>query len=66
MDQGKTYCRPTELLPEALPYCTRSLGVVDCWQDPVAVPNLGPDMAAGPRTLTPAQEKDRTRTWPNW
>jgi hypothetical protein len=66
MDQGKTYCRPTELLPATLPYCTRSLGVVDCWQDPAAVPNLGPDMASGPRSLTPAQEKDRTRTWPNW
>ena len=64
LDQGKTYCRPIEPPPEAPPYCTRSLGVVDCWKDPAAVPNLGPDVADGPHTLTPAQEADRTRTWP--
>jgi hypothetical protein len=64
LDQGKTYCRPTEPQPDAPPYCTRSLGVVDCWKDPAAVPNLGPDVADGPRTLTPAQEANRTRTWP--
>ena len=64
LDQGKTYCRPTEPPPDAPPYCTRSLGVVDCWKDPAAVPNLGPDVADGPRTLTPAQEANRTRTWP--
>jgi hypothetical protein len=60
-DQGKSYCRATERLPDALPYCTRSLGVVDCWRDPAAVPNLGPDVADGAHPLTPAQEKDRTR-----
>jgi hypothetical protein len=64
LDEGKTYCRPIEPLPDAPPYCTRSLGVVDCWQDPAAVPNLGPDVADGPRALTPAQEANRTRTWP--
>ena len=64
LDEGKTYCRPIEPPPEAPPYCTRSLGVVDCWKDPAAVPNLGPDVADGPRTLTPAQEANRTRTWP--
>jgi hypothetical protein len=65
-DQGKSYCRATEPLPDALPYCTRSLGVVDCWRDPAAVANLGPDVADGARALTPVQEKDRTRGWVVW
>ncbi len=65
-DQGKSYCRATEPLLDTLPYCTRSLGVVDCWRDPAAVPNLGPDVADGARALTPAQEKDRTRGWVVW
>jgi hypothetical protein len=63
---GKSYCRATEPLPDALPYCTRSLGVVDCWRDPAAVANLGPDVADGARALTPVQEKDRTRGWVVW
>jgi hypothetical protein len=66
LDQGKTYCRPIEPPPDAQPYCTRSLGVVDCWQNPAAVPNLGPSVADGPHTLTPEQESNRTRTWPGW
>jgi hypothetical protein len=61
LDQGKTYCRLPEPPPEAQPYCTRSLGVVDCWADPAGHPAA---VAAGPDTLTPAQEADRTRRWP--
>jgi len=66
LDQGKSYCRRTEPKPDAPPYCTRSLGVVDCWLDPAAVPNLGPSVADGPRSLTPVQETNRTRSWPDW
>ncbi len=65
LDQGKSYCRPMEPLPEAPPYCTRSLGVSDCWRDPASLPDQPPQVADGPRTLTPAQEADRTRSWPN-
>jgi len=65
MDQGKSYCRPVEPPPEAQPYCTRSLGVADCWRDPASLPDHPPDTAAGPTTLTPTQEADRTRRWPN-
>jgi hypothetical protein len=64
LDQHKTYCRPTEPPPDAPPYCTRSLGVVDCWKDPAAMSDLPPEVADGPRGLTPAQEADRTRRWP--
>jgi hypothetical protein len=64
LDQGKTYCRPVEPPPAPPPYCTRSLGVVDCWVDPSKVPGIGPNVADGPRTLNPQQEADRTRGWP--
>ena len=61
LDQGKSYCRPKEPPPGPVPYCTRSLGVPDCWADPAGQP---PELADGPRTLTPAQEANRTRSWP--
>ena len=64
LDQNKTYCRPTDPPPDVPPYCTRSLGVVDCWKDPSAMSDLPPEVADGPRALTPEQDSDRTRRWP--
>ncbi len=64
LDQGKTYCRPVEPPPEPQPFCTRSLAYADCWADPASLPDHPPDLAAGPSTLTPAQEANRTRRWP--
>jgi hypothetical protein len=64
LDRGQTYCRPLEPLPAPPVYCTRSLANVDCWSDPSAAPWFPPPVADGPRQLTPAQEADRTRTWP--
>jgi hypothetical protein len=61
LDRGKSYCRPAEPPPEPPPYCTRSLGVADCWADPAGHPR---ELGDGPRTLTPTQETDRTRRWP--
>jgi hypothetical protein len=65
LDQGKSYCRPVEPPPETPPYCTRSLANADCWRDPASLPDHPPEIADGPRTLTPEQEADRTRRWPN-
>jgi hypothetical protein len=65
LDQGKSYCRPVEPPPEPPPFCTRSLGVADCWREPANFPNRPPSLGDGPHTLTPAQEADRTRAWPN-
>ena len=65
LDEGKSYCRPVEPLPEPPSYCTRSLGVADCWRDPAALPDHPAELADGPRVLTPEQEADRTRRWPN-
>lgn len=64
LDRGQTYCRPVEPPPKAPPFCTRSLGVVDCWKDPGSLPGHPRPVADGPDTLTPAQEENRTRTWP--
>jgi hypothetical protein len=61
LDQRKSYCRPVEPPPAPVPYCTRSLGVTDCWADAAGRP---PAQGDGPNTLTPAQEADRTRGWP--
>jgi hypothetical protein len=65
LDQGKSYCRPVEPPPEPPRFCTRSLGVADCWQDPASLPDHPRSLGDGPDTLTPAQEADRTRRWPN-
>jgi hypothetical protein len=64
LDRGESYCQPRESPPAPPPYCTRSLGLVDCWADPNRVPQLGSSVADGPSTLTPAQEANRTRRWP--
>jgi hypothetical protein len=65
LDQGKSYCRPIEPKPQAPPFCTRSLGVPDCWQDPpVVLEERYHGLADGPSTLTAEQEANRTRRWP--
>lgn len=63
LDRGERYCRPMELAPERPVFCTRSLGVPDCWANPEKLPNHPRQIADGPRRLTAEQEKDRTRSW---
>lgn len=63
LDQGKSYCRTPVPPPDDPPFCTRSLGVVDCWLDPSAVPGSPRGVADGPSGLTAAQEADRTKGW---
>ncbi len=65
VEQGKTWCREAEPPPAEPVFCTRSLGVVDCWESPVAQPlPRRRGMADGPTALTGAQERHRTRSWP--
>jgi hypothetical protein len=64
LDGGKSYCRPQEPPPEVPAFCTRSLGVVDCWDDPESMQGLYLGVGDGPSTLTPEQEANRTRRWP--
>lgn len=65
LDRGQSYCKPKEASPPPQQFCTRSLGVVDCWTNPEAL-NDGPPrgVADGPTTLTPEQEANRTARWP--
>ncbi len=63
-DRQMSYCAPEEAPPAAPPYCTRSIGSVDCWTaPPLAVP-VQRGVADGPLALTPAQDADRTRWGP--
>lgn len=64
LDQGRSYCAPPEPPPDAPRYCTRSLGVVDCWAGPHVLADPPPGVADGPRALTPEQERWRTARWP--
>ena len=64
LDRGETYCRPTEPPPPLPPYCTHTLGEVNCWTSPAVLPNPPPGVADGPTQLTPEQEANRTRAWP--
>lgn len=64
LDQGKQYCRPEESKPQPQPYCTHSLGSVNCWLDPATVPGHPRGIADGPTSLTAEQEADRVRQWP--
>jgi len=63
LDEGKTYCRRVDPPPEIPPFCTRSLGTVNCWVDPADLPGHPMPVANGP-TMTAEQEAHRLRTWP--
>lgn len=64
IDRGQGYCAPVEPAPGPPPYCTRSLGRVDCWVTrPPAIPSP-PGVVDGSSQLTPAQEANRTAHWP--
>jgi hypothetical protein len=64
LDQGKSYCRPTEPIPPPPAFCTRSLGTVNCWQDPQNLADHPLGVADGPAGLTAEQEANRVRRWP--
>jgi hypothetical protein len=64
LDRGESYCRPLEPPVPPQPYCTRSLGIVDCWAEPERMPNLPPQVAQGPQELTPEQNRVRLARWP--
>lgn len=60
--RGQTYCAD-DPAPAQPPFCTRSLGQVDCWTyPPAAYPAYRG--VADQASLTEAQEANRTRRWP--
>lgn len=64
LDRRQSYCAPVEQPPAAQPYCTRSLGSVDCWTVPPHAMPPQRGVADGPNTLNAAQEADRTAWGP--
>ena len=66
LERGLSYCRPEEPPPAPPPYCTRSLGRVDCWREPPLALPMQRGVADGPTTLTAEQEAHRTRRWGLW
>ena len=66
LDRGLGYCKPEEAPPAPPPYCTRSLGKVDCWREPPLAFPMQRGVADGPVVLTAEQEAHRTRRWGWW
>ncbi len=65
LDEGRSYCRTPDPPVPPQPYCTRSLGVVDCWAAPERMDPLPPQVADGVAGPTPEQERYRLRRWPD-
>ena len=63
LDKGQTYCAPRYLEPDEPAFCTRSLGVADCWADPA---NLPPGTRQIADTPPPTREQTgyRDARWP--
>jgi len=63
LDRGLSYCAARDQAPDPGPFCTHSLGAVDCWINPEALPTSQREVADGPAP-TPAQERYRHARWP--
>ena len=63
LSRRQTYCAPLEGPPLPGPFCTRSLGTVDCWDDPAALPGRYRGVADAPPP-TAAQDRYRRAPWP--
>ena len=63
LDRGQAYCAPREHLPGAPPFCTQTLGTVQCWANPEAFGLLPHDIADTP-ALTTDQKRNVAARWP--
>ena len=64
LDRNESYCVPPEEPIRVPPFCTPSLGAVDCWTGPDSLPGPRRRGVADQAPPTPAQEADRTARWP--
>lgn len=64
LEQGRSYCRTTDPPIAPDPVCTRSLGTVECWNNPEVFGTPQRGIADAPQP-TAEQEAYRTRRWPN-
>ena len=58
------FCASLQPLPTPPPYCTRSIGAVDCWVRPPLTIPYRPGVADGRTALNAAQEAQRRQCWP--
>ena len=63
LDRGQTYCTPRNQPPPPEPFCTRSLGTVDCWANPEMLPAPQRFVGDDPPP-TEAQDRYRRARWP--
>ena len=63
LDRQQDYCSPREHLPRADPYCSRTLGNVQCWSDPESFASRPRQIVDTP-AITPEQERQITSRWP--
>lgn len=63
LERGQTYCAALEAAPGPGLVCTRSLGTVDCWEDPAKLPGQYSSVGDTPPP-TAAQERYRRAPWP--
>lgn len=66
LDRNESYCKPIDPPVPPQPYCTHTLGRVECWHtpNPLAAPALPPTVAQGPDALDPEQNRLRLARWP--
>jgi hypothetical protein len=65
LEKGEHYCKPLEAAPPSPTFCTRTLGMAECFADPTTLADHPSPLGDAP-ALTAAQEQDRTARWPNW
>ncbi|WP_158746763.1 hypothetical protein [Acidisphaera sp. L21] len=64
LDRQQDYCAPREHMPRTEPYCSRTLGDVQCWQDPESFGPTPPRSIADSPAVTPEQARQITSNWP--
>jgi hypothetical protein len=65
LESAESYCHALDPPLEPQQFCTRSLGTVDCWQNPQAFPGQLTQVGSAPQP-TAEQEAYRTRRWPDF
>jgi hypothetical protein len=65
LEKGEHYCKPLEPEPATQKFCTRTLGMAECFADPATLADHPSALGDAP-ALTEAQEQDRTSRWPHW
>lgn len=63
LDRGQSYCAARDTGPAPDVFCTRSLGAVDCWEDPAKLPGRYRGVGDTP-PATAAQDRYRSAPWP--